>query len=114
MEGHWPRPADIRTAEFVCDRCGLVGPVERPFAGCPTCRGASTLRLSFSPDASSLRELFKGKLTRQELAGLNPFYDREKWITLGEGATGLLASAEIGSRFGLSALHIKNECCNPT
>src|SRR5688572_22114495 len=103
----------LSSAEFYCDRCGYTGAVQQPFNGCPDCRETSTLRLLFSPNLQQLRELFVHSDSRKKLAALNPFHD-EKWISLGEGHTGLVRSTKIGPELGISNLYFKNECCNPT
>ncbi len=45
---------------------------------------------------------------------LMPLFDGESPVTLGEGFTPLVHARTLGSRLGLSRLHIKDESLNPT
>jgi threonine synthase len=110
------RPRAIR-----CIRCGAEGDPGGPFKGCPACRAngkPSNVQVVYD-DAELLPAL-------RRVSG-RPLELRDMWhyrevlpvsddaiVTLGEGATPLLAAPRMGAKIGVPNLYLKVESRNPT
>lgn len=102
---------------FRCIRCGTSYPADRDYFGCPSCAAeglavnleveyAETLRI----DSREWERRPRG-LWRYDSA--LPLRSADA-VTLGEGATPLVACETLGASMGLSRLLAKNESQNPT
>ncbi|WP_157928919.1 threonine synthase [Pararhizobium haloflavum] len=93
-----------------CTACGAKTPIEDVPSTCPACRGILDLELA-APS---------GRATGGEATGIwrwaehLPSCDPENRITLGEGASPLLATARLADKTGLRDLWIKNDSIMPT
>ena len=110
------RPRAIR-----CIRCGAEGDLGGPFKGCPVCRATgklSNVQVVYD-DAELLPALRRVSTRPRELR--NMWHYREVLpvsddaiVTLGEGATPLLAAPRMGAKIGVPNLYLKVESRNPT
>src|SRR5262245_57293517 len=110
--------------ELACARCHARFPVGPRF-GCPTCRERGRdepLELSFEPDrpGGALATALASPAARRGPDDPGIWRWRARLprpgaeLTLGEGATPLLASRRAGPSLGLEALLLKYEGANPT
>ena len=110
------RPRAIR-----CIRCGAEGDLGGPFKGCPVCRAngkPSNVQVVYD-DAELLPAL--RRVSSRPLELRNMWHYREVLpvsddaiVTLGEGATPLLAAPRMGAKIGIPNLYLKVESRNPT
>lgn len=111
----------MRPRALVCIRCGTEGDPAGPFKGCPVCRAAgrpSNVQVVYD-DAELLPAL---RRVSGRGAGLRDMWhyrevlpvDVGAIVTLGEGATPLLAAPRLGARLRIPRLHLKVESRNPT
>jgi threonine synthase len=110
------RPRAIR-----CIRCGAEGDSAGPFKGCPICRAdgkPSNVQVVYD-DAELLPALRRVAGRRDALRDMWHYrevlpIDDDAIVTLGEGATPLLAAPRLGARLGIPRLYLKDESRNPT
>jgi threonine synthase len=110
------RPRAIR-----CIRCGAEGDPGGPFKGCPECRATgklSNVQVVYD-DAELLPALRRVSTRPRELQSMWHYREvlpvsDDAIVTLGEGATPLLAAPRMGAKIGVPNLHLKVESRNPT
>ena len=102
---------------FRCLRCGRSYPAERDYFGCPSCAAegvAVNLEVDYAERLRVDPAEWKGRpsgLWRYDSA--LPLRTSDA-VTLGEGATQLVACERLGAGTGLPRLLAKNESQNPT
>jgi len=98
-----------------CLRCRRRYPVVQMPGGCPSC-SAEECPSNVAPVYSRMQALKPGKLSGEGMhryAAHLPIA-RERLVSLGEGATPLVALGTLGRELGLRRLLIKDERRNPT
>ena len=96
--------------DFLCNGCGHVAPISHPFI-CPACGEPMSLR-SHTPIADI--EMRQTPRSMWDYFRLLPIERTDHVVTLGEGATSLVAAPRLAQRYGLGEVRIKNEMANPT
>jgi threonine synthase len=114
----------VRPQSLRCIRCDTSYPLGEMYLGCPRCADEgkpSNLELRYDAD-----ELKAAAITAHEAAvtgiGADSMWrylpmlpiDAENVVSLGEGATPLLAVPRLGARLGVPNLFVKDESRNPT
>jgi len=95
---------------WICHGCGAEAPLSAEFA-CPNCGEPRSLHALAVPSARLMR---RAPASLWHYAPLLPVSRRRFRVTLGEGATPLIAVPRIARHFGFRELLIKNEAANPT
>lgn len=98
-----------------CRACGYNEPYARPLEVCPGC-GGGYFTLAYALDdvpgwLDALRSRPRGMWRYRELL---PVRDEASIVTMGEGGTPLLYSANLGAMLGLKHLYLKDERQGPT
>jgi len=96
--------------DFLCNGCGRVESITRPFT-CPACGEPMSLR---AHAALTEMEMRQSPRSMWDYFRLLPVEHNSSVVTLGEGATPLVAAPRLAERFGLGEVRIKNEMANPT
>jgi len=104
----------VREIAFSCVRCGATYDASKDYFGCPACAVegfAVNLEVEYAqPLSLAPRDDFRG-VWRYE--GALPL-SAENAVSLGEGATALVACETLGAALGVPNLLAKNESQNPT
>ncbi len=99
-----------------CSFCGEAQPADQLITTCPAC--GKVLFARYDLDAAARAMTPETIRTRSwdmwRYAEILPVLDPANRVSLGEGATPLLATPRLGSEMGLSRLAIKDEGQNPT
>jgi threonine synthase len=113
------RPQSLR-----CIRCDTSYPVGEMYLGCPRCAQEgkpSNLELRYDPDelkasAKTAHGAAVAGIGTDSMWRYLPLLpvDAENVVSLGEGATPLLAVPRLGARLGVPNLYVKDESRNPT
>ncbi|MCL2781332.1 MAG: pyridoxal-phosphate dependent enzyme [Actinomycetia bacterium] len=114
----------MRPQELRCIRCGTGYPVGELFTGCPRCADEgkpSNLEVRYDPDelaaaarrAHAAAKAGAGPESMWRYLDLLPVSARNA-VSLGEGATPLLAVPRLGAALGVPNLYVKDESRNPT
>jgi threonine synthase len=102
---------------FRCIRCGTSYPADRDYFGCPSCAAediAVNLEVEYAqPPRVDPREWERRPCGLWRYDSALPLRASGA-VTLGEGATPLVACESLGGTMGLSRLLAKNESQNPT
>lgn len=96
--------------EWLCHGCGAEAPLSAEFI-CAHCGEPRSLRARAVPP---LRLMRSAPSSLWHYASLLPVSGRRCRVTLGEGATPLVAAPRLARRFGFKELLVKNEAANPT
>ncbi|WP_432825591.1 threonine synthase [Dactylosporangium sp. CA-092794] len=104
-----------------CIRCGAEGSPAGPFKGCPACLAdgkPSNVQVVYD-DAELLRALRRVAGHAETLRDMWHYrevlpIDESSIVTLGEGATPLLAAPRLGAKLGIPRLYLKDESRNAT
>jgi threonine synthase len=99
-----------------CSYCGATQPADRLHTTCPDCGKVLYARYDLQAAAQTMTP---GALTRRpwnmwRYAEILPVVDPANRVTLGEGATPLLAAPTLGGEIGIDRLLVKDEGLNPT
>jgi threonine synthase len=99
-----------------CTSCGATRPADRLVTTCPAC--GKVLVARYDLDAAARTMTPEAIRTRPwdmwRYAEILPVVDSANRVTLGEGATPLLATPRLGGEIGLNQLSVKDEGQNPT
>lgn len=102
---------------FRCIRCGVSYSAERDYFGCPSCAAegvAVNLEVDYADELRiDLREWERRPRGLWRYDSALPLRSADA-VSLGEGATALVACETVGARIGLPRLLAKNESQNPT
>lgn len=93
---------------LACTQCTWQGP-DADLDQCPHC--AATLEIRYAETTLPVTETNPGIW---RYAARLPLHDLTHAVSLGEGNTPLLRSANLGAELGLAALYFKMESANPT
>jgi len=93
---------------LLCTACAWQG-ADADLNNCPTC--GATLDITYASSALPLAETQPGIW---RYAAHLPLHNLAYAVSLGEGNTPLLRSAQLGAQLGLAALYFKMESVNPT
>jgi threonine synthase len=103
---------------LACLNCGTHYPFALMLGGCPVCQSAGRVAIldpTYAADAdcvTALSDVAQGRLW--DYHPLLPIPNPEAVVSLGEGATPLLALADDAAKLGAAQLWMKYEAINPT
>jgi len=102
--------------EIVCVDCGEKFLETETITRCLNCGQSLDVHFDMQKLAETVNiyTLKNTPISAMKYLNFYPLNDRSKIISLNEGATPLVQSEELGKKYGIKNLYIKNEGANPT